>query len=117
MKLYKPPVQAKELWLVEWKPSWANPQTFYIAHTVCILYRSSMQITFLLDQSKSSKLTCSEIVQLLTEQPTGDETSHAHMHMLDGFPMAAKPWKDIEYAHTTLASKTTSVPVHDPAKG
>ena len=44
-----------------------------------------MYISYLNNKAQHSALTCSDVVQLLHEQPTADETSHAHLHLSDGF--------------------------------
>jgi hypothetical protein len=44
-----------------------------------------MKITEVLNAAKTKQLTYSTIAQLLVEQPTAAEESHAHMHTLDAF--------------------------------
>ena len=43
-----------------------------------------MDLSRLYDLASNHNLTGSVITELLTEQPTADETSHAHLHMCDG---------------------------------
>lgn len=43
---------------------------------------------------RNKTLTCSEVAELLADQPTADGISHAHMHMADGFRI--DPYKIIE---------------------
>ena len=44
-----------------------------------------MKLAYVLESLKKGQFTCSEGAQLLAEQPTLGEESHAHMHSLDPF--------------------------------
>lgn len=44
-----------------------------------------MKLADILKELKSNSFTCSSGAQLLAEQPTRDEVSHAHIHSLDAF--------------------------------
>jgi hypothetical protein len=44
-----------------------------------------MRVIDALKNVRRQSLTCSEVIELLASQPTANGTSHAHMHMCDGF--------------------------------
>jgi len=53
-----------------------------------------MQVLAILKKARNGSLTCSDVAELLADQPTADGTSHAHMHTVDGF--RSDPYKIIE---------------------
>lgn len=94
-----------------------------------------MKTIDILKKCRSGALTCSEVAQLLAEQPTRNETSHAHMHMLDGFQVGlatdplsrvadwwsgraqrAADWGAAAEAHLGTESQSP-LPIYDPNQG
>jgi hypothetical protein len=53
-----------------------------------------MQVLAIFKKARNGSLTCSDVAELLADQPTADGTSHAHMHTVDGF--RSDPYKIIE---------------------
>jgi hypothetical protein len=46
---------------------------------------AATKISFFYQKVFSKTLNCSQVLELLMNQPTADETSHAHLHTCDGF--------------------------------
>lgn len=53
-----------------------------------------MKVLPIFKKVRNGTLTCAEVAELLADQPTADGTSHAHMHMADGF--RSDPYKIVE---------------------
>jgi hypothetical protein len=58
------------------------------------LEKATVRVTDVYKKVRNKTLTCSDVAGILASQKTGDGTSHAHMHMTDGF--RSDPYKIIE---------------------
>jgi len=45
----------------------------------------AIKVGFICQKSLSGTLTCAQVLDLMMDQPTADETSHAQLHTADGF--------------------------------
>lgn len=56
-----------------------------------------MKMSNVVFKATSGSLTCSDIVTILMDQPTGSTESHAHMHTLEGFRIKSNLFKKATY--------------------